>query len=91
MSIINALTFDVEDWFQVESLRSVVRVEDWDKYESRVGVNTRKILNILKDHRIKATFFILGWIAERFPDLIRHSHQENLKKLFFIRRPFWKI
>jgi len=77
MSIINALTFDVEDWFQVENLRSVVRVEDWDKYESRVGRNTVKILNMLKDNNIKATFFILGWIAERCPDLVQHIAEDG--------------
>jgi len=64
------LTFDIEDWFQVENLRKVFPPETWDKQELRVEKNTYKILDILDEHNIKATFFVLGWIAERVPSLI---------------------
>ncbi len=75
--VLNALSFDVEDWFQVENLRSVVRVEDWDRCDLRVEENTFKILELLRNHNTKATFFILGWIAERCPDLVQQINQEG--------------
>ena len=73
------LTFDIEEWFQVENLRSVISKEDWDKQTSTVAQNTHKILEILNKYQIPATFFILGWLAERYPQLveeIRDSGQE---------------
>lgn len=73
----NALSFDIEDWFQVENLRSVIPRGDWDKYELRVERNTLKILEILRKHNTKATFFVLGWIAERCPELVRKISQEG--------------
>jgi len=68
--MLNALTVDVEDYFQVSNFENSVKTEDWDKYESRVVKNTRKILSILSQNGSKATFFILGWIAERFPEIV---------------------
>ena len=69
--IINAMTIDVEDYFQVSNFEHIVKKEDWDKYECRVVNNTRKILDILSENNTKATFFILGWIAEHFPELVK--------------------
>ena len=69
--MLNALSFDVEDWYQVESFRDIIKFEDWDEYESRVVENTLKILDILDKADTKATFFVLGWIAERYPELVR--------------------
>jgi len=85
--ICNALTIDVEDYFQVYAFSKVVRYEDWEKYECRIEQNTNRILELLdsngaqkKDTKFnnalshgspRATFFILGWIAKRFPALIR--------------------
>jgi len=68
--MINALSFDVEDWFQVENLKSVVAYDDWDQQELRVVANTEKILRVLKSANTKATFFILGWVAERCEGLM---------------------
>jgi polysaccharide deacetylase family protein (PEP-CTERM system associated) len=68
--MLNALTVDVEDYFQVSAFERQVRREDWDRYESRVVPNTKRILALLGRHQVKATFFILGWVAERFPDLV---------------------
>ena len=71
---INILTIDVEDYFQVDNLREAVNFSDWDKFESRVVGNTEKIIKILDSADTKATFFILGWVAERFPELIKKIH-----------------
>jgi len=68
------LSFDVEDWFQVENFRGVIRRdmwEHWDSKESRITGNTLKLLELLDRHGIRATFFVLGWIAERHPELVR--------------------
>ncbi len=70
----NALTIDVEDYYHVSAFESAVRFEDWDRYESRVERNTAKILDILEASRAHATFFILGWVAERHPGLVRAIH-----------------
>ncbi|MBO8161803.1 MAG: DUF3473 domain-containing protein [Thermosipho sp. (in: Bacteria)] len=71
------LSFDIEDWFQVENLREKFPPEIWDKCESRVVKNTIKILDLLDEYNVKATFFILGWIAERFPDLVKEIHSRG--------------
>ena len=69
--MINALTVDVEDYFQVQAFAPYIRRCEWNSYPNRVKQNTRKILAILDDFGVKATFFILGWIAERMPDLVK--------------------
>jgi polysaccharide deacetylase family protein (PEP-CTERM system associated) len=66
-----AMSIDVEDWFQVENLKPVVARATWDSRESRVARNTNRILDLLAEHRARATFFVLGWVAERQPELIR--------------------
>ena len=71
----NILTIDIEDYFQVHALSSVIKYEDWDKFECRIERNTDRILEILDSVRspqkVQGTFFVLGWIAERYPDLVR--------------------
>jgi polysaccharide deacetylase family protein (PEP-CTERM system associated) len=69
--VVNALSFDVEDYFQVSNFEDLVPYERWDSFESRVERNTERILAVLADHGVRATFFILGWVAERFPGLVR--------------------
>jgi polysaccharide deacetylase family protein (PEP-CTERM system associated) len=69
--MINALTIDVEEYFQVSAFESIIRAEDWNHFESRVARNTLHILDILDSYRTKATFFVLAWIAERHPQLVR--------------------
>ncbi|HTE95161.1 MAG TPA: hypothetical protein VK678_16875, partial [Bradyrhizobium sp.] len=61
----NALSFDIEDWFQVENLKTAIARDQWDSLELRVETNTRKILALLREANARATFFILGWVAER--------------------------
>ncbi|MBD3245976.1 MAG: DUF3473 domain-containing protein [Candidatus Omnitrophica bacterium] len=67
----NFLTIDVEEYFQVENFKRHVSYAEWDSFPSRVVPNTRKILALLKRHRVRATFFVLGWVAEKFPELVR--------------------
>lgn len=66
-----AMSVDVEDYFQVWALSSAIRREDWDSYSPRVGNTTRRVLDLFDRHQAKATFFTLGWIAERAPGLVR--------------------
>lgn len=70
-SITNALTIDVEDYFQVSAFAPYIARSEWSTRECRVERNTGHILDMLARHDIKATFFALGWIAERYPQLIR--------------------
>jgi polysaccharide deacetylase family protein (PEP-CTERM system associated) len=67
----NALTVDVEDYFQVSAFAKNINPSDWDKYPLRVGDNTQRLLNLFDEHEVKATFFVLGWVAERTPNLIK--------------------
>lgn len=71
----NALSIDLEDWFCAYNLR--IKTEDWGQRELRVVENTRRILDLLAKHDTPATFFVLGWIAERVPDLIREVEQQG--------------
>lgn len=67
----NIMSIDVEDWFHPEALKSFFNSSDWEKLESRVTKNTRKLLELLEKYNVKATFFILGWVAEKYPELIQ--------------------
>jgi polysaccharide deacetylase family protein (PEP-CTERM system associated) len=67
----NALTIDVEDYFQVAALAEAVDREDWPSMEYRVEANTDRLLELFSQREVKATFFALGWVAERSPELIR--------------------
>ena len=62
----HCLSFDVEEHFQVSAFWSEARRQQWDKYESRVENNMRKFVELLAQHDTKATFFVLGWVADRF-------------------------
>lgn len=70
-SITNALTIDVEDYFQVSAFAPHIAHLDWGRWECRVERNMARILAMLDESGVKATFFTLGWIAERYPQLIR--------------------
>lgn len=67
----HCLTFDIEEHFQVAAFDSPARRRQWQSLESRVERNTEKILECLEAHHVKATMFVLGWVAERCPQLIR--------------------
>lgn len=76
---VNALSIDVEDWFQVEALSSRIDRADWPRCESRVERNTERLLQLLDERNLHATFFVLGWIAERHRGLVQrivaHGHE----------------
>jgi polysaccharide deacetylase family protein (PEP-CTERM system associated) len=67
----HALSVDVEDWFQVGAFEKVIDKRDWDSLETRVERNTDAVLALFGESGVKATFFTLGWVAERYPALIR--------------------
>jgi polysaccharide deacetylase family protein (PEP-CTERM system associated) len=69
--IVNAMTVDVEDYFHVSNFAGVIRPEEWPKFESRVELNTLRLLDIFAAHHVSATCFMLGWVAERHPSLVR--------------------
>jgi polysaccharide deacetylase family protein (PEP-CTERM system associated) len=86
---LNALTIDVEDYYHVANLERCVRRAEWDQYPSRVEGSTRRLLDVLAAEGVRATFFVLGWVAQRRPALVRairaaghevgcHSHLHRL-------------
>ena len=68
---INAFTIDFEDWYQGLEIH---KVDTWGNFESRIERNCHKILEILNRHNVKATFFVLGYLAEKYPELIKMIH-----------------
>lgn len=71
------MTIDVEDYFQVSAFETHIKKRDWDAWECRVVENVDKILFILSDHQIHATFFILGWIAKKHPYLVKKIAEQG--------------
>ena len=67
----NVLTIDVEDYFHVAALAKSIKPEDWDAISPRVSTNIHQLLDLFDEKDVKATHFVLGWVAERFPELIR--------------------
>jgi polysaccharide deacetylase family protein (PEP-CTERM system associated) len=70
-TMVNALSFDVEEYFHAEAFAGVVRPEEWPSLESRVVRSTERLLEVLGGASRSATFFVLGWVAERHPGLVR--------------------
>ena len=70
-TVTNAFSVDVEDYFQVAALAPAISRDSWSQRESRVEQNTERILVRLAEHGIRGTFFVLGWIAERHPSLVK--------------------
>jgi len=75
--MLNALTIDVEDYFQVSAFEKIVRQQDWSHYESRIERNTHTLLSLLAAKGVKGTFFVLGWVAEHYPHLVTAIHEEE--------------
>ncbi len=73
----NILTIDVEDWFHILELPSEIPVKDWIKLENRVLTNTLSLLDLLRRYNAKATFFVLGWVAQYCPDLIKEIERQG--------------
>jgi polysaccharide deacetylase family protein (PEP-CTERM system associated) len=71
------MTVDVEDYFHVSAFADRIPSEQWPRFESRVVVNTHSLLRLLAEHDTLGTFFVLGWVAERFPELVRDIHRDG--------------
>lgn len=71
--MLNALSVDVEDWFQVGAFEAVIGRDQWEGLEPRVERNAQAVLDLFAEAGVKATFFTLGWVAERHPGLIRRA------------------
>ncbi len=73
------LTFDVEDWFQVENFKEYIKFSTWNNFELRVEKNTLQILDLLDSFSFKpkVTFFVLGWIAQKLPELVKEIHKRG--------------
>lgn len=78
-SPLHAMSIDVEDYFHVAALSEVIRPDQWASLPSRVERNTEALLELFDRHQVKSTFFVLGWVADKFPELIRklsdHGHE----------------
>jgi polysaccharide deacetylase family protein (PEP-CTERM system associated) len=75
--LVNAMSVDVEDYFQVQALSGAIRREDWDQQPRRVEANTNRILDLFARSDVKATFFTLAWVAERHPAVVRRIVAEG--------------
>ncbi|WP_447977181.1 XrtA system polysaccharide deacetylase [Candidatus Nitrospira bockiana] len=73
----NVLSIDVEEYFHVSAFEDVVKAADWERFESRVEATTGRLLDRLSAAKASATFFVLGWVAERHPALVRRIHAEG--------------
>ena len=71
------LSVDVEDYFHVEAFADTVRRDVWDQFPSRVVENCQRLLDLFDRHETKATFFVLGWVAERFPKIVQEIHRRG--------------
>lgn len=93
IGVVNALSVDIEDWFQVGAFEQCIARGDWDTLESRVEANTDRVLALFDRAQVRGTFFTLGWVAERAPALIRRivaaghelaSHGYDHKRVFLM-------
>jgi len=69
--VVNAMSIDVEDYFHVSVFDGIVPRAEWERMESRVVANTTRMLEIFDEFSVRSTFFVIGWVAERHPDLVR--------------------
>lgn len=78
-TVVNAMTVDVEDYFHASAFDRTVARASWDQLESRVVANTRRLLQLFHERNVRGTFFVLGWVADKFPSLVReianHGHE----------------
>lgn len=90
------LTFDIEDWFHILDLENSTNIKEWNLNEERVHLGINKILNLLEKNNQKASFFILGWVADKYPDIIKNiamrGHEigthSQLHKLAYTQTPY---
>lgn len=77
MKIKNILSIDVEEWFQVQNLRQAVNPQSWAFCEKRLSSNLSQILRLLEEKGVTSTFFVLGWIAEHFPETVKAIQEKG--------------
>lgn len=75
--MVNVFSVDLEDWFCVQNLNGIIPRDQWGACESRVEKNTIRLLDLLDRRKVQATFFVLGWVAERHPGLIQEVHRRG--------------
>ena len=73
----HAMTIDVEDYFHVSAFAKAIKPSEWDNWPSRVEHNTRSLLELFAEQNVKATFFVLGWVTERFPNLVKEIDEQG--------------
>ena len=73
----NAMSVDVEDYFQVSAFEPYIDKSSWDSQDQRVERSTHRILDLFAEHEVKATFFTLGWVAQRFPSIVKRVVEEG--------------
>ena len=73
------LTFDIEEWFHILDNPSTESEKEWSNYESRILHNMDKIFNLIDKHNLNATFFVVGWIAEKYPSIAKKFDELVLK------------
>ena len=71
------LTFDIEDWFHILDNSSTKTVADWKQYKSRIQIGMDKVFEIIDNANVSATFFVVGWMAEKYPELIREISERG--------------
>lgn len=69
--VTHAMTVDVEDYYHVAAFAKVIKPSEWKNWPSRVEANTHRLLQLFDDANIKITFFVLGWVAEQYPELVK--------------------
>jgi len=74
---VNILTFDIEEWFHILDNDSTRTEKQWSKYESRIHQNMETIFQILDNTNVKASFFIVGWVAEKYPEVVKEIYQRG--------------
>ena len=89
----HVLSIDVEDWFQVENHARAIPPDEWSHCELRVGDNVRRLLDLLSAADVRATFFVLGWVAERLPELVREVAQagHEVASHGWSHAPIWNL
>ena len=89
----DALSIDVEDYFHVEAFADCVKPSEWESYPSRVVQNTRRLLELFAKIGVRGTFFTLGWVAERHPDLVREivAAGHEIACHSYSHRALWRI
>jgi len=73
----NAFTIDVEDYFQVQAFANIIDPKTWGEFNTRVEDNTYRILDLMSEHGVKGTFFVLGWVAKRYPKIVKRISEEG--------------